>query len=93
MHKRQRAFAMAKKVGGGVMKIPRVHVNHVSMLKIINKCDYLGTKLFQLQMFKIVSHVSWILETKNLRIGMLSKSSMHKQTPNFAMRYVCQYES
>jgi hypothetical protein len=37
---------MAKRVGGGAMRIPRVQVNLVSMLKNVKKCDFLGTKLF-----------------------------------------------
>lgn len=42
----QRTFAMAKKARGGTMKIPRIHVNPISMLKNVRKCDSFGTKLF-----------------------------------------------
>jgi hypothetical protein len=34
------------------------------MVENVWKCDSFGTKLFQLQMPKIVSHFSWILEKK-----------------------------
>lgn len=87
---RQKTSAMATKVGGGTMKIPRIQVNLVSMLKNVLKCDSLNTKLFQLRMPKIVSRVLWILETKELKLGVLKRSSIRKWVLKFTTRYVCQ---
>lgn len=88
----QRTFTMVKKAGGGVMKIPKIQVNFFSMVENVWKCDSLSTKLFQLQMPRIVSHFSWILETKKLRLGVMRRSSIFKQTLKIVTRYVNQFE-
>ncbi len=83
-----KTYVMAKKVGGGAMKIPRVQVNLVSMLKNVKKCDFFSTKLFQLQIPKIVSHLFLILETKKLGLSVEEELHLSK----FAMRYLSQFE-
>jgi hypothetical protein len=48
MHKktRQRTYAMAKRVRGGMMKIPKVQMNLVSMLKMLRNLILLAPSCF-----------------------------------------------
>jgi hypothetical protein len=41
---------------------------------------------------KIVSHFSWIPKIKKLKLRVLKKSSIYKQAPKIATRYVSQFE-
>jgi hypothetical protein len=67
---------------------PKIQINHVSMLKNVKKCDFLSTKLFRLQIPKIVSHLCLILETKKLKLNVEEELHLLK----IAMKYVSQFE-